>query len=309
MALAQRLSEIDRDLDALGAVPADLVERVLRSVAGSTLDAVDRDLDALANGVVLVAAAPLEVVQSSANVAALKAAPASAVVSPVAKAAASPLADLAAAAFAEAAPVSSLSLPAEPSPAVPTAVDLAAPERALIMSEPPMSQPPPASTGPFVSDELDPFEGRPAPMPVPQRAASVWPAASVPAPKRVPAPPLRTSGAPPPPLPSVASGRPRSMRPSDTPDPFPAVGRATSRPPPGLSADDLFGGMTAPPPADSPVRFDPSMPPKAAARPTMVGASTDAPPAPDPDAGGDDFEMLVDDEMLEIDVEEMDALD
>lgn len=41
----------------------------------------------------------------------------------------------------------------------------------------------------------------------------------------------------------------------------------------------------------------------------MVGASTDAPPAPDPDAGGDDFEMLVDDEMLEIDVEEMDALD
>lgn len=307
MALAQRLSEIDRDLDQLGSVPDDVTARVRALAADVSLDVVDRELESLASGVAVVESAP--VARTNGNVSALKVVEAVETSAPVADDAAvepappATLASLAAAASVAESSPDAISVPSEPPAPFATAVDLGAPERSLTMSEPPMSQPPEAMSDPFAGGLEDPFEGKPAPMPVPQRAPSVWP--SAPPPKRTPSRTIRTSAAPPPPPPGVST-RPRSLRPTDTPDPFAPPSRATSRPPAaGLDADDLFGGMTAPPPADAPVRLNTSAAPPPKARPTMVGASTDAPPASD----GDDFELLIDDEMLEIDVEEMDELD
>lgn len=85
------------------------------------------------------------------------------------------------------------------------------------------------------------------------------------------------------------------MRPSDTPDPFAPLNRASSRPPTagGLDADELFGPASSAPPSAS----------------TQSGGATSPPSKPPEVSAGDDFEMLVDDDVFEIDVEEMDELD
>lgn len=321
MSLGQRLAEIDQQLDGLGNVPVDLTERVRLSVSGSTLEAVDLELEALSTGVSFgvstrsvapppakpaaaptVVAAPTLVAMPAPVAAPTPVAVPDASEAPPSSVEASEAPSLAAVAEPSTVDVPFVpTLPSEPPPGFETTVGFGTKARTLSMSEPPMSQPPPPESDAPPAD-IDPFEGRPAPIPVPQRAPSVWPAA--PAPKRNTSRTIRTSVAPPPPLPPSASMRPRSMRPSDTPDPFAPPNLASSRPPKGLDGDQLFGGISSSPPAaDSPAKFSAPPAPRVPSRAPQPVSATQRPAATD-EPDGDDFELLVDDEMIEIDVDE-----
>lgn len=348
MSLAERLSEIDRELDALGSAHADATERARAQWSGKGLDAIDQALMDLSAGVTIVDApspahstpdattasgsltAPETVVETQA------AAPPEVVAAGTEARADVPATEVEAVAEAPG-PVSEAAPPAEmASPPTRGAIDSLFPEgepdfdtsnvsvgsRALTMSEPPMSQPPPPEVE-APSDD-DPFGGMPAPVELPPRRPSMMPASLAPSPtpstppKHIPARTIRTSAAPPPPPLPNRSLRPRSMspapgtplkRPSDTPDPFPAQGRASSRPPSDgrassrppstLSADQLFGSASVSPPGDSPVKL--SAPP--------VRASSVAPGTTPPAAEEDDFELMIDDDMVEIDMDDVDELD
>ncbi len=356
MGLAEKLSEIDDELNGLGVAPSDLAQRVQAQWGTWSLAAIDQELQSLSTGVTLVDrpspallrasvpdAAPAFVRPTPSERAAMPAAIATPSFTPNAPSVAPEISVVAPAqvddenresaypeleagageatpsfadeptfspAFSDAPPASASdtpfvpTLPSQPPPAMEAEVGRGERRRSLTMSEPPLSEPPLSDAPP--AGDLDPFDGKPAPMPVPQRAPSVWPMA--PAPKRTPSRTIRTSAAPPPPLPS-ASMRPRSIhpfdapvrRPSDTPDPFAPINRASSRPPAQLDSDQLFGGVSASPPAgEAPVKLSAPPAPKIPGRPPQPAANT-APPA----AAEDDFELLVDDEMIEIDVEEM----
>jgi len=351
MSLADRLSEIDRELDALGSAHAEITERARAQWSGKGLDAIDEALMDLSAGVTVVdapsprSALPVSTTTRSAPDATTAS---GSLVAPTPKNGApqiiaeahaadtsQPAAPKAEAADDVVAPVSEAASPSEiDSPPTPSALDSLFPEgepdsetdsvsvgtRALTMSEPPMSEPPPPE--PEAPSDDDPFGGMPAPVELPPRRPSMMPASIAPGatpstpsstlsmpPKHIPARTIRTSAAPPPPPLPSKSLRPRSIspggpfkRPSDTPDPFPAQGRASSRPPSTLSADQLFGGTSVSPPADSPVKLStPPMP---------VGPATTPPRATTPPAAEeDDFELMIDDDMVEIDMDDVDELD
>ena len=347
MSLANRLSEIDSELDTLGSAQAEISERAHAEWGGKGLDAIDQALMELSAGVTVVdtpsprpapaLSAPTRSTPDTTTASGSLVAPTSTKVRPepvietqaaATSGAAEASVEEAPEALAEvAAPVSEATSAAEVvSPPTRGASDSLFPDgesgldtgsssvgsRPLTMSEPPMSQPPPAEQPETLTDE-DPFGGMPAPVQLPPRRPSMMPSSSAPSatpsmpPRHIPARTIRTSAAPPPPPVPTKSLRPRSIspapggplrRPSDTPDPFPAQGRASSRPPRELSADELFGGTSLSPPADTPIKL--STPPARA--PSVAPATT--PPA----AEGDDFELMFDDDMLEIDMDDADEV-